>query len=163
MLGWRMAEIRRANETDAGAIARLLSDAFVQYRPLYTVGGYNATTPSADGVRRRMAEGPVWLAVDGARLVGTVAAVVRDEELWMRGMAVSPLARRCGIGRRLIAEVERFAVERGHDHLALDTTPFLVEAIGLYERAGFVRVTTGGARHLYGTPLIKMSKKIGTP
>jgi hypothetical protein len=38
-------------------------------------------------------EGPVWLALNGARVVGTVAAVLKQESAYIRSMAIAPNAR----------------------------------------------------------------------
>jgi hypothetical protein len=45
--------------------------------------------------------------------------------------------------------------------LLLSTTPFLSEAIKLYERSGFRR-STEGPRELFGTPLFTMEKQLKT-
>lgn len=50
---------------------------------------------------------------------------------------VAPAGRRQGLGRRLMAEVERHAREHGIRRLRLDTRGDLVEARGLYERIGY--------------------------
>ncbi|HEY8226815.1 MAG TPA: hypothetical protein VIG25_16155, partial [Pyrinomonadaceae bacterium] len=57
----------------------------------------------------------------------------------------------------LLATVERFA--QSHKRLTLSTTPFLINAIRLYERSGFRR-TTDGPHDLFGTPLFTMVKKL---
>lgn len=53
---------------------------------------------------------------------------------------VVPAARRSGLGRRLMAELERHAREHGSRHLRLDTRGDLVEARRLYERIGYREV-----------------------
>ena len=45
-----------------------------------------------------------------------------------------------GLARRLLAEVERYASERGATVVRLDSNRALTEAIGLYGRAGYVEV-----------------------
>lgn len=152
-----MVAIAFATIDDVPAIARLLFDAFVEFRPLYTEGGFAATTPDAEALRRRFAEGPVWIARDGATIVGTVAAAKRGDALYIRSMAVAPPARGRRISRALLAEVERFAIERSFAALTLSTTPFLHSAVALYERSGFVR---SGEDDLFGTPLVAMVKPL---
>ena len=58
----------------------------------------------------------------------------------IKRMWVAPAARRLGLGRRLIAELESQA--RAHDvrALRLDTNRVLVEAIGLYRSSGYAEV-----------------------
>ena len=57
---------------------------------------------------------------------------------------VSPGARRQGLGRRLMAEIERHARDRGLCELRLDTRSDLVEARHLYEHLGYHEVAPFG-------------------
>jgi putative acetyltransferase len=150
-------EIRRAEPADAAIISRLLQESFVEFRPLYTPEGFAATTPDADQVMARMREGPVWLALRDAGAAGTVAAVLKSESVYIRGMAVLPSTRALGVGARLLAQVEDWSREQGCSRMVLSTTPFLHAAIRMYEKSGFRR--TGDA-DLFGTPLFTMEKRI---
>jgi ribosomal protein S18 acetylase RimI-like enzyme len=152
-------EIRRAEPEDAAAIARILHDSFVEFRSLYTDGGFAATTPDANGVCTRINEGPVWIALLNGSPIGTVAALLQDDSLYVRGMAVVPAARGSGVAAKLLTEVERFAIHSECRRLFLSTTPFLSAAIHLYEKCGFRRATAG-ADDLFGTPLFTMEKTI---
>jgi putative acetyltransferase len=153
-------EIRTATPEDIPTIASVLLAAFAEYEPLYTPGGFAATTPTSDQIRDRFDEGPAWIArLDGA-VVGTVSALPRDgTTLYVRSMAVLPAARGHDIGGALLGAVERFAQEHGCTRLLLSTTPFLARAIRLYERAGFRR-SEDGPRDLFGTPLFTMIKDL---
>jgi GNAT superfamily N-acetyltransferase len=151
--------VRLATIEDAEDVAAVLGDAFESYRPLYTPAAFGATTPSADEVRQRWHEGPVWVAVLDGCIVGTVAAVPRGDVLYMRSMAVRTGSRGAGCGRRLVEEVERYAAACGQAAVVLSTTPFLSEAIALYEHCGFRR-TAAGPSELAGTPLFTMEKKL---
>jgi ribosomal protein S18 acetylase RimI-like enzyme len=73
----------------------------------------------------------------GLRLVETGLAEVK--RVW-----VSPAARRQGLGRRLMAEIERRACERGVRELRLDTRGDLVEARRLYEHLGYREIAPFG-------------------
>jgi len=150
-------EIRRAGEEDAATIAAVLYESFLEFRALYTAGGFSATTPDAERVLARMSEGPVWVALSQDMMVGTVAAVVKDDSLYMRGMAVVPSGRGSGAGARLLEEVERYASGAGSRRVFLSTTPFLHAAIRLYSRSGFRR-SDEGPHDLDGTPLFTMEK-----
>jgi DNA-binding MarR family transcriptional regulator/GNAT superfamily N-acetyltransferase len=55
-------------------------------------------------------------------------------------MWVAPRARGLGLGRRLLAELERRAREAGVRTLRLDTNRALTEAIGLYRAAGYEEI-----------------------
>ena len=122
-------EIRTAVPEDARPIAAVLLEAFLEYRPSYTEGGFSATTPASDQIKHRMQEGPVWVADCGGVIVGTASAVRKGDSLYIRGMAVLPRARGSGIGKRLLSEIERAAAAGGCRHLLLSTTPFLYSAI----------------------------------
>jgi ribosomal protein S18 acetylase RimI-like enzyme len=55
-------------------------------------------------------------------------------------MWVAPRARGLGLGRRLLAEIERHASAAGVHTLRLDTNRALTEAIGLYRAAGYEEI-----------------------
>jgi len=155
-------EIRRATEGDAVAIAAVLHESFVEYKHLYTQAGFAATVLPPDLVRRRMVEGPVWIAQRPGAVVGTVAAVAKGSSLYIRGMAVSPSARASGTGAALMREVEAWALGEKFSRLFLSTTPFLHSAIRLYERLGFRR-RDQDLQDLFGTPLFTMEKTLPAP
>ena len=135
-------------------------EAFAGFRPLYTDGCFDATVLDAERVRRRMAEGPVWVAQDDdGRVVATVSARRDDRGVYVRGMGVRPDARRLGVGRRLLEAVEAFARAEGAGLLWLSTTPFLLGSIALYGRFGF-RHGAEGPPDLHGTPLLSMEKDL---
>jgi DNA-binding MarR family transcriptional regulator/GNAT superfamily N-acetyltransferase len=58
----------------------------------------------------------------------------------LKRMWVAPQARGLGLGRRLLAELERLAAEHGVRTLRLETNRSLVEAIALYRSAGWREV-----------------------
>jgi GNAT superfamily N-acetyltransferase len=149
--------IHDAQPADTPAIAAVLRAAFAEYRPLYTAGGYDATTPDAERITQRLSEGPIWVALRDNRVVGTVAAVDRPDGLYVRGMGVVPEDRGHALGWRLLQQVERYALAHGHVRMHLSTTPFLARAIRLYEQFGFVR-TDEEPHDLFGTPLFTMAK-----
>ena len=152
-------QIRLASASDADSIAAVLHAAFVEYEPRYTPGGFAATTPSAEQINQRLSEGPIWVALHGDRVVGTISAVSKEQGCYVRGMAIIPSARGQRIGERLLEQVERFALEQGAHRLYLSTTPFLERAIRLYEHYGFQRSAEGPAA-LFGTPLFTMVKPL---
>ena len=151
--------IRRATAVDAEAIAYLLRDSFREVEPFYTRAGYAATTPDATAVRERLKEGPTWIAEEGGFPVGTVSAVLRDLDLYIRSMAVVPNARGRRLGHSLFAEAFNLAVERHARRICLSTTPFLYGAIRLYESLGFRRAGEP-PDDLFGTPLFTMAKQL---
>lgn len=151
--------IRQATIDESPAIASILQQAFVEYEPLYTPAAFAATTPTSDQIQKRWNEGPVWVAVQTAHLVGTVAAVPKREALYIRSMAVLPHIRGQGIAEQLLRVIESYVVAEQYGSLFLSTTPFLASAIRLYERYGF-RQSDEGPHDLFGTPLFTMVKRL---
>jgi len=151
--------IRQALIAESYAIASILRVAFVEYQPLYTPSAFAVTTPTSDQIQARWNEGPVWVAVQNEKLLGTVAAVSKTLGLYIRSMAVLPAARGQGIGLELLQHIESFAVANDYKRLFLGTTPFLTSAIHLYESFGFQR-NDDGPLDLYGTPLFTMVKQL---
>jgi GNAT superfamily N-acetyltransferase len=152
-------QTRLAIADEAEAIASVLHEAFVEYESLYTAKAFAITTPTPREIEKRWNEGPVWVVLEDDRLVGTVAAVAKGDALYIRSMGVVPSARGHGIGRILLAEVESFARDGGLRRMLLSTTPFLYDAIRLYERFGFER-TRHGPHDLARTPLFTMEKAL---
>jgi DNA-binding MarR family transcriptional regulator/predicted GNAT family N-acyltransferase len=58
----------------------------------------------------------------------------------IKRMWVAPSTRGLGVGRRLLAELERRAAEHGARSIRLDSNGSLVEAIAMYRAAGYVEV-----------------------
>lgn len=67
------------------------------------------------------------------KLHGTEPAEIK--RLW-----VDDAARGLGVGRRLLAELEHLAAERGCPAVQLDTNRTLTEAIALYRSSGYVEI-----------------------
>jgi len=150
--------IRFAKPNDAEAIAALLRSAFAEFEWLYTPAAFKATTPSADEIVERFAEGPIWIAELAGAIVGTVSAILQTFEVYIQSMAVSPSLRGSGIGAQLLQAVDALAAAHQCRRLLLNTTPFLLAAIGLYERYGFRY--TGEEPDLFGTKLLTMLKDL---
>ncbi len=152
------SRIREASPADVDAIASLLKSAFLEFEPLYTPAGFRATTPTAEEIQPRFAEGPIWVAEQDGGIIGTVSVVLKGGEgLYIRSMAVHPEARGKGVAALLLETAEREAEILACSRIFLSTTPFLDAAIHLYERAGFRR-TGDGPHDLFGTPLMTMVK-----
>ena len=106
-----------------------------------------------------MGQGPAWLAETPALVIGTVAALQQENSIYVRGMAVLPVARGCGAGSALLRQAQDWALEQSGNRLYLSTTPFLHSAIRLYEKFGFSRIDEE-PRDLFGTALFFMEKHL---
>lgn len=140
-------------------IASVLHRSFIEYESSYTAEAFAVTISTPEQIIKRMDEGPIWIALQNAIIVGTVSAMSKGEALYIRGMAVDPTLRGNGIGNALLECVEVFAIEGGFKSLFLSTTPFLSRAIRLYEKYGFHR-SDEGPHDLFGTPLFTMTKTL---
>jgi len=58
----------------------------------------------------------------------------------IKRMWVAPQARGLGVGRRILAELERHAVQQGASAIRLETNRSLTEAQHLYRSAGYAEV-----------------------
>lgn len=63
-----------------------------------------------------------------------------DAPAEIKRMWVAPSARRLGLGRRFLTELEARAVQHGRDLLRLDTNKALSAAIGLYHSCGYEEI-----------------------
>ena len=133
---------------------------FCRVRNTLHAGCVQRDDPTTDRIAERFAEGPIWIAELTDIIVGTVATVPQGSELYIRSMAVRPGARGSGIGARLLNTVEAFAAAHRYRRLLLNTAPFLLAAVELYERHGFRY--TGEQPDLFGTQLLTMAKDIRT-
>jgi GNAT superfamily N-acetyltransferase len=130
-------EIRLAVPGDEHVIAALILDAFLPFKDEYTPEAFEYTAATADRIRDRFAEGPMWIADDGGEAVGTVSGLPEGERYYIRSMAVSTSAQGRGIGQKLLQTLEQDARERGYRKLYLYTTFVLPAAKKLYEKNGF--------------------------
>lgn len=74
-----------------------------------------------------------WNGLGGLRHLDTGVAEVKS-------MYVSPGHRGAGLGRTILARLERIAAEHGCRAVRLDTSSYLTEAIALYRSAGYAEV-----------------------
>ncbi len=74
-----------------------------------------------------------------------------DDTAEVKRMYVVPSARRRGIARRLLAELERRAAEFGYRTLRLETGDLQIEAIALYESCAWGRIEAFG--EYVGSPI----------
>jgi len=149
--------IKLAGSSDANTIARLLVCAFEEYKQLYTKRAFSATTLGPYKIKERIYKQSIWVALVDDVVCGTISFVLEGNTLFIKSVAVAPLARKKGVGKAMMKHAEATALNLGLAFLELTTTPFLHEAIKLYETFGF---TACGQKDLYGTPLVRMVKNL---
>jgi GNAT superfamily N-acetyltransferase len=126
--------IRRAGDDDAGAISAVILRALRQtnaadYAPEIIERIARSFTP--DAVRQLIGTRTVFVAAIGDRLAGTASL---DGSV-VRTVFVAPDVQARGVGRLLMAEIERTARERS---IARLTVPSSITAENFYARLGFV-------------------------
>jgi len=90
------------------------------------------------------------VARESGRTVGYVGAYTVVGEMQITNVAVSPEARRQGVGNRLIGELVRQASEQQARLITLEVRASNRPAIALYEKHGFTEV--GVRRGFYSHP-----------
>lgn len=156
----RDLEISLAVPGDEDMIASLVFEAFEPFREEYTPDAFDYTALSAERVRERFAEGPIWIAYSGGEPVGTVSGLPEEERFYIRSMAIKPSVQRGGVGQRLLEALEAYAHEAGFEKLYLYTTFVLPGAKRLYERNGFYIVRETAPEEWYGMGGIEMEKTL---
>lgn len=153
-------EINLATLGDEEAIASLVLKAFAPFRDKYTPDAFDYTAVSAERVRERFAEGPIWLAYIGDEPVGTVSGLPEEGRFYTRSMAIKPSVQRGGVGQRLLDTLETYAREAGFEKLYLYTTFVLPGAKRLYDKNGFYVLRETAPEEWYGMGGIEMEKDL---
>jgi ribosomal protein S18 acetylase RimI-like enzyme len=76
--------------------------------------------------------------------VGLVRGVIEDGCAWLHSLWVSPQLRGQGLGSRLVAAVEAWAVRQGATCIRLEVVPGNALAIALYRRHGYTGTDVPG-------------------
>jgi putative acetyltransferase len=130
--------IREFREGDEGAFRRLNEEWIVLYFRLEPKDEYALSNPRETILDRG---GRIFFAERDGSAVGCCALLAMGPgEFEVGKMAVTAMARGCGIGRRLLERVIAEAKAEGAKRLYLETNRALTPAIHLYEAVGFVRI-----------------------
>lgn len=149
-------ELRKASIEDVGAIVDCLRKAFEEYQNAYTPDAFADTVPDANGIRRRLKQMCLLVAVSANTIVGTIGYSVNGREGHLRGMAVFPEWRGRGAASALLRNVEAELRASGCTVVTLDTTEPLARAVRFYEKNGFV--ASGKVSNFFGMQLHEYSK-----
>ena len=145
-MGVPAARVTRLTESDWEQLAELrlraLRDTFgTTDRQYLAEAGF---TPS--DWRRRLRDHAQFVAVQGGRPVGMVAAYQESAEAaYVYSLWLEPEARGRGLARGLVAEAVHWARRRGVRTATLRMAPDNAAARSVYESLGFTEVPTGGA------------------
>ena len=123
------------------AARRCMAAYFAELSERFDAGFNPGQSISADDAELTPPAGLLLLATLRGEAVGIGALKLHGEgPAEIKRMWVSRAARELGVGRRLLAELEDRAVERGVGVVRLETNRALGEAIGLYRSAGYSEV-----------------------
>jgi ribosomal protein S18 acetylase RimI-like enzyme len=132
-----MLAIRRATESDADAITRVVNSAFLAERFFIERDRTDSAT-----VRDLMREGQFVLAEDGAHLAGCVHLELHGDRGYFGMLSIEPSRQRTGIGRQLISAVEKYFRESGCKFCDLKIVNVRTELHDIYSRLGYVDTGT---------------------
>ncbi|MGU7781745.1 GNAT family acetyltransferase [Burkholderia sp. PU8-34] len=126
--------IRPFDHADTDAVLAVWRDAFPQYS--------EAAAPHRDPLRSielKLATQPelFFVAVCGARVVGTLMAGFDGHRGWLYSFGVASDARRLGVGRALIAHAEDALAARGCLKINLQVLPGNDDACRFYAALGY--------------------------
>ena len=68
----------------------------------------------------------------------------KEKDFELKRMYVLPGHRGKGLSRRILDDLEKWAIELGRERIILETGDILKEAIGLYSSSGFERINNYG-------------------
>jgi len=141
-------QVREAGAADRPAVRGLVAAAYSQYADVLPPVLFRRYLADLLDLDRHAAHGPLLVADDMGRIVGS-AAFYRDiaaqgmgwPPSWAggRALAVHPAARGGGAARALLAACEPRARLVGAPVFAFHTGTFMADAISLYERLGYRR------------------------
>lgn len=82
----------------------------------------------------------LWVAEHNGEIIGCIGVVARGEKAQLRWFLLHPKYRGIGLGKRLLNEAIFYCREKHYKAIFLQTTNDLEQAIGIYTKAGFIRV-----------------------
>ena len=153
-----------ATNADAAAIAALRMAAARELTDRFGAGTWSFAAESEAGVQGEIRTSTVLFARDGGLVVGTLRLATRnpwignidfftpcERPIFLTSMAVTPKRQRQGIGRQLLIEARRVALEMRGQALRLDSYAGPAGAAEFYLKCGFQEVRRGDYN---GTALI---------
>jgi DNA-binding MarR family transcriptional regulator/GNAT superfamily N-acetyltransferase len=118
-----------------------LSQYFAELDGRFETGFDPTGSLPADADEMRVPAGVFLLATLRGEPIGCGALKFHGRQpTELKRMWVTPSSRGLGVGRRLLTELERHAVEHGTRAIRLETNRSLVEAVAMYRSAGYREV-----------------------
>jgi GNAT superfamily N-acetyltransferase len=146
-------ELRPAAPQEAGMIRDLVRAAYAKWIPIL---GREPMPMQADYERAVREHRIDILSIDG-RTLGVIETMLRSDHLWIENIAVRPDCQGKGVGRQLLAHVERKAAGGGYAEARLLTNAAFGTNIALYKKLGYV---IDRQEPFMGGITVHMSKKL---
>jgi GNAT superfamily N-acetyltransferase len=133
-------EIRR--ESSLSELASGLLQCYYDELDVRFPAGFDPGNDAAEQLHEFMAPSGTFLVAFIADEPRGCGALRRFDETTaeIKRMWVDPFVRGSGLGRKLLSVLEAAGLELGYQHLCLDTSSHLPEAVALYRGAGFDEV-----------------------
>jgi len=128
--------LREATHDDVALLLSLIHQSFEEYRTLLDPPS-GAHRETLDTVRQKMVEGGAFIAWVGDEAVGCVIYEPRESALYLGRLAVLPMYRKQGIGRRLVEAVENRARDLQLPKITLGVRMQLPGNRAFFERLGY--------------------------
>jgi GNAT superfamily N-acetyltransferase len=153
-----------ATNADAAAIAALRMATARTLTEQFGAGTWSFAMETEASVRAEIRSSTILFAREAGVVLGTLRLATRNpwlgntdfftpcaRPIYLTSMAVQPNRQRQGIGRQLLGEARRVALELGGEALRLDSYQEPAGAGDFYRKCGFREVRRGDYN---GTPLI---------
>ncbi len=147
------AGLRLAYVEEAPAVTALVCDAYAMY--VERIG--RPPAPMLADYAALIARGVVWVLPGEDRLRGVLVMMPQNQHLFLENIVVHPDDQGKGVGRMLMAFIERHARALGLHAIVLYTNEAMTENLTFYGRLGFVEVERrwdGGFRRVFMQKLL---------
>ncbi|WP_421913313.1 GNAT family N-acetyltransferase [Mesorhizobium sp.] len=128
-----VANLRAAEPADADAIRDIVRAAYAKWVPV--IG--REPLPMRADYDKAVREHRFDLAVEDGGILGMVETILAEDHLWIENVCVVPRAQGRGIGRLLLEQAERKAIEAGRREIRLLTNGAFEANVSLYKRHGY--------------------------
>ncbi|MET2827095.1 GNAT family N-acetyltransferase [Mesorhizobium shangrilense] len=128
-----VVSLRLAEPADAAAIRDIVRAAYAKWVPV--IG--REPLPMRADYDKALREHQFDLAVEGDRIIGMIETMLAGDHLWIENVCVIPQAQGRGIGRHLLEQAERKAIEAGRHEIRLLTNGAFEANVSLYKRYGY--------------------------
>ena len=143
-------EIQRPSPTrGAGTLGQIVGRGPMRsaFDALHARLGREITADAYGWFAEAIAQGDIYIALDGSEIVGAIATRRRDADMAVALISVIPTRQKGGNASFMIGRVAEIARSRGLRTLSLTTAEMMEDRIRLYRRHGFEIVRRGLPEH----------------